>query len=168
MRFRRQKDIWQTKRVSEVTRSETEVCRIERKEYRGLCFIDIRIYKRSLEDWERFVPMWNNGIWIEDVFLDDVVEALVKAKDAPPVDKPVSASPQDRTGVVIDQIPATEREVYRITKGHDFVEIRRYMKIIGDKWRSYHTKGIVIADGSLEGMIGALKQARTKKLKTTK
>lgn len=165
MKFRRQKDIWQTKRISEVMRSETEVYRIERKEYRGLCFIDIRIYKRSLEDWERFVPMWNRGIWIEDVFLDDVIAALVKAKDAPGVDEPVSASPQDRTEVVIEQVPATEREVYRITKGHDFVEIRRYMKIIGDKWRSYHTKGIVISDGTLDGVIGALKQARPKKSK---
>ena len=165
MRFRRQKDIWQTKRVSEVTRSETEVYRIERKEYRGLRFIDIRIYKRSLEDWERFVPMWNSGIWIEDVFLDDVIDALVKAKDAPPVEKPASASPHDRTEVVIEQVPATEREVYRITKGHEFVEIRRYMKIIGDKWRCYQTKGIVIPDGSLEGVIGGLKQARTKKTK---
>lgn len=163
MKFRRQKDIFETKEICDVPRSEMEVYRIARKEYRGLSFIDIRVFRRALEDPDHLVPLWNKGIWIEDVFLDDVIAGLIKAQEAACIEKPINASLHEKTDIVIEQIPATEREVYRITKGHEFVEIRRYMKIIGDKWRCYQTKGIVIQESSLEDVIHGLKRARTRK-----
>lgn len=147
---------FKTQVVADVPRTERDVYRIAKKEYRGLRYVDIRIYYRTVEDGDPCIHSIH-GIWIEEPFLDDVIEGLERTKEAPFVPEPEGKKFHD---IVISHIPVMEGECYRVTKGHGYAEVRRYLIDKEKRWRLHMRRGIAINDECLDGVIEVLKRAR--------
>lgn len=146
---------YQTEVVCDLPRSENEVYRISRREYKGIHYVDLRIFFRSREDKDRLLPA-PKGICFEEKHLQALNSGLINARKAPAVQRPEG---MDFHSVVIAEIPATETEVYRISKGcgskNGFVDIRKFFKKNED-YVPYKKKGVSIQDSMLDDVITAL------------
>ena len=144
-----------TEAVCDIPRSENEVYRIARKEYKDRHFVDLRIFFKSKDDGDRLIPS-HKGIWIEEAYRQELIAGLVKARNASPVTKPEG---EGFNSVVVCDIPVSENEIFRISKGsgskNSFVDIRRFFEK-GGKYVPYKRKGVSIMESSLDDVITGL------------
>ena len=146
---------FKTEVVCDVPRSENEVYRIARKEYKDRQFVDLRIFFKSKDDGDRLIPS-HKGIWIEEAYRQELISGLVKARNASPVEKPEG---EGFNSVAVCDISVSENEILRISKGsgskNSFVDIRRFFEK-GGKFVPYKRKGVSITEPALDEVIAGL------------
>ncbi len=154
----RQTPEFKTEVVCEVKRSDSDVYRISRKEYKGKHFVDLRIFYRSKDDADRLIPS-GKGIWVEETLLQELITGLISARKFNAGEKPEKGNV---TSSVICDIPVSEDEVLRISKGcgskNVFVDIRRFWRK-GSGYCPSKRKGIAIHESSLDDVITGLMRA---------
>ncbi len=138
--------------LCDVPRSENDVYRISRNDYKGERYIDIRIFFRSKEDASLFIPT-SKGVCFPEKLREDVIAGLIVAKAAPAVQR---AEGEIFSSVKICEIPISETECYRISKGagekNAFVDMRKFFQKDGVYVPS-KTKGVSILGTSLQDVI---------------
>lgn len=145
----------QTNVAADVPRSENDVYRIARKEYKGRHFVDIRIFFRDKQDHTLLIPT-HKGICLDEAFREELASGLIRARQAAVVEK--SDTDPVRSIMVCD-IPLSETEICRISKGagnkNAFVDVRRFFKKDGD-YVPYKRKGVSITESALDDVITGL------------
>ena len=68
--------------MTDIKRNDTEIVRVSKREFRGHEFLDLRIY---YQDDEGDYKPTKKGITINPKLVDELIDALNKEKDAPPV-----------------------------------------------------------------------------------
>jgi hypothetical protein len=138
--------------LCDVPRSENDVYRISRNDYKGERYIDLRIFFRSKEDANLYIPVIK-GVCFPEKLREDVIAGLIMAKAAPQVER---AEGEIFSSVKICEIPISETECYRISKGagakNTFVDIRKFFQKDGVYVPS-KTKGVSILGTSLQDVI---------------
>ena len=146
---------FKTEIICDVKRSETEIYRISRKEYKGRHFMDLRIFFRSKNDRDRLVPT-HKGISIAEEIRQEVIVGLINARKASAVTKPEGEKVHS---VTICEIPVSETETFRISKGcgskNAFVDIRCFFKK-GNGCFPSKRKGVSITESCLDDVITGL------------
>lgn len=143
--------------VCDIPRSENDVYRISQGEGNGTAFVDLRIFFRS-KDGGNLLPT-KKGIAIKAQFRKEVLVGLQSAKQA--VAPPAAAGDQKVQSVAICDIPISESEIYRISKGRGkeacYVDLRVFFKN-GEGVYSPTRKGIAIWEAALDGVIQGLQK----------
>jgi len=143
-----------TEVVCDVPRSENEVYRIARKEYKGRHFVDLRIFFRAKEDRDRLIPT-HKGICLDETLREELIVGLIAARKA----TATKSEDSKVQSVVVCEIPVSENEVCRISKGsgskNSFVDIRRFFKKNGG-YVPYKQKGVSITESVLDAVITGL------------
>ncbi len=145
----------QTKNVvlCDVPRSGNDVYRISRNDYKGERYIDIRIFFRSKEDAALLIPT-SKGVCFPEKLREDVIAGLIVAKAAPSVERKEG---EIFSSVKICEIPISETEYYRISKGagakNTFVDIRKFFQQKDGAYVPSKTKGVSILGTSLQDVI---------------
>ncbi|MDD3460449.1 transcriptional coactivator p15 [Mesotoga sp. SC_3PWM13N19] len=70
------------KSLTDIKRNDTEIVRVSKREFKGHEFLDLRIY---YQDDEGDYKPTKKGITINPKLVDELIDALNKEKDAPPV-----------------------------------------------------------------------------------
>jgi hypothetical protein len=144
-----------TKVIADIPRSENDVYRIACKEYKDRHFVDVRIFFRDREDRNRLIPT-NKGICLDEARREEVIAGMIRARQADLGEKTDGEAVQS---VVICDIPVSETEVCRISKGsgskNTFVDVRRFFKKNGE-YVPYKRKGLSINVASLDDVITGL------------
>jgi len=145
----------QTVVLCDVPRSDNDVYRIARKEYKGERFIDLRIFFRSREDASKLVPT-SKGVCFREKLREDLIAGLIMARQAPEVER---AEGEQFRSVKICEVPLSETEHYRISKGagakNGFVDVRKFFQKDGAFIPSKR-KGLSILVASLDDVITGL------------
>ncbi len=145
-----------------IPRSENEVYRISKIAYKGTSFRDVRIFFKPKQE-DRLAPT-KKGLWIEEALLEEVVNGLVIAKNWPKVERPEGAKFHS---VTVWEIPLSEKEIYRISKGcgekNGFVDLRRFFKKDG-QFVPYKRKGVTITEACLDQVIEGLQLTEPRQL----
>ncbi|MFH0984281.1 MAG: PC4/YdbC family ssDNA-binding protein [Candidatus Omnitrophota bacterium] len=141
--------------LCDVPRSDNDVYRVSRSEYKGVCYFDLRIFFRSKADATLLVPT-TKGVCFPEKLREDIIAGLILARKASGVECPKGE--QFRSVKVCDVlISATEH--YRISKGsgakNTFVDIRKFFQKDGAYIPSKR-KGVTILEGSLDEVIMGL------------
>ncbi|HAY98781.1 transcriptional coactivator p15 [Mesotoga sp. Brook.08.YT.4.2.5.1] len=68
--------------MTDIKRNDTEIVRVSKREFKGHEFLDLRIY---YQDDEGDYKPTKKGITINPKLVDELIDALNKEKDAPPV-----------------------------------------------------------------------------------
>jgi hypothetical protein len=68
--------------LTDIKRNDTEIVRVSKREFKGHEFLDLRIY---YQDDEGDYKPTKKGITINPKLVDELIDALNKEKDAPPV-----------------------------------------------------------------------------------
>ena len=141
--------------LCDVPRSDNDVYRISRKEYKGTRYFDLRIFFRSKADATLLVPT-TKGVCFPEKLREDVIAGLIMARKASGVDCPEG---EQFRSVKILEVPISETEHYRISKGagakNEFIDIRKFFQKDGAYIPS-KTKGVSILGGSLDEVITGL------------
>ena len=144
-----------TEVIADVSKSESDVYRIARKEYKGRHFVDLRIFFRDKEDRARLIPT-HKGICLDETMREELIAGLIKARQA---SLPAKLEGEAIQSVVVCDIPVSENEVCRISKGsgskNTFVDVRRFFKKNGE-YVPYKRKGISINESVLDDVITGL------------
>lgn len=144
-----------TEVISDVSRSENDVYRIARKEYKGRRFVDLRIFFRDKEDRDRLIPT-HKGICLDETLREEIISGLIRARQASLPEKSEGEAIQS---IVVCDIPVSENEVCRISKGsgskNTFVDVRRFFKK-NDAFVPYKRKGLSINEAVLDDVITEL------------
>lgn len=139
--------------LCDVPRSENDIYRISRTEFKGERYIDLRIFFRSREDASRYIPAYK-GVCFPEKLREDMIAGLIVAKHAPEVEK---LEGEQFRSVKIVEIPVSQTECWRISKGsgakNAFVDIRKFMAREGGAFFPSKTKGVSILETSLEDVI---------------
>ena len=138
--------------LSDVLRSENDVYRITLTEFKGERYLDLRIFFRSKEDAALFIPT-SKGVCFPEKLREEVIAGLIMARVAPVVER---AEGEIFSSVKICEIPISETECYRISKGagekNAFVDMRKFFQKDGVYVPS-KTKGVSILGTSLQDVI---------------
>lgn len=138
--------------LCDVPRSENDLYRISRNDFKGERYIDLRIFFRSKEDASHYIPT-SKGVCFPERLREDVIAGLIMAKAAPAVER---AEGEIFSSVKICEIPISETECYRISKGtgekNTFVDIRKFFQKDGAYVPS-KTKGVSILGTALQDVI---------------
>ncbi|MDA9101160.1 transcriptional coactivator p15/PC4 family protein [Omnitrophica bacterium] len=139
----------------DVMRSENDVYRIARREYKGRHFVDVRIYYRSKQASDDLLPT-RKGICLEETLRQDLIEGLIRARQS---SLPEKTEGEGIQSISICDIPVSDNEVCRISKGQGkknaFVDIRRFFSKNGG-YVPYKHKGVCIAEAALDDVITGL------------
>ena len=138
--------------LADVPRSENDIYRISRKDYKGNRYLDLRIFFRAKDDRSKLVPS-AKGVCFAEKFREPVIAGLIKARTAPQAVRPEGVSV---ASVTVCDIPASETEIFRISKGcgqkATFVDIRKFYSKDGTYFPSKR-KGVSIPESALEDVI---------------
>ena len=143
--------------LADVPRSENDIYRISQKDYKGNRYLDLRIFFRAKDDRSKLVPS-AKGVCFAEKFREPVIAGLIKARTAPQAVRPEGVSV---ASVTVCDIPASETEIFRISKGcgtkNAFVDIRKFFAKDGAFIPS-KTKGVSVQESALEDVILGLMQ----------
>ena len=138
--------------LADIPRSENDIYRISQKDYKGNRYLDIRIFFRAKDDKAKLVPS-AKGVCFAEKFREPVIAGLIKARTAPQAVRPEGVSV---ASVTVCDIPASETEIFRISKGcgqkATFVDIRKFYSKDGSYFPSKR-KGVSIPESALEDVI---------------
>ena len=138
--------------LTDVPRSENDVYRISQKDYKGNRYLDLRIFFRAKDDRNKLVPS-AKGVCFAEKFREPVIAGLIKARTAPQAVRPEGVSV---ASVTVCDIPASETEIFRISKGcgqkATFIDIRKFYSKDGSYFPSKR-KGVSIPESALEDVI---------------
>ena len=141
--------------LCDVPRSDNDVYRISRKEYKGVWYFDLRIFFRSKADATLLVPT-TKGVCFPEKLREEVIAGLIMARKASGVECPEG---EQFRSVKVCEVPISETEHYRISKGsgakNTFVDIRKFFQKDGAYIPSKR-KGVSILGGSLDEVITGL------------
>lgn len=150
-----EKQYGEVKWFLDIPRSENDVYRLARKEFKGREFVDIRIFFRDRDERDRLIPTLK-GICFDETLRQEVITGLIKARQVTLEGKPEGETLQSK---VICDVPFSEKEVCRITKGvgskNTFVDVRRFFKK-GGEYIPYRNKGVAINEATLDEVITEL------------
>ena len=138
--------------LADIPRSENDIYRISQKDYKGNRYLDLRIFFRAKDDRSKLVPS-AKGVCFAEKFREPVIAGLIKARTAPQAVRPEGVSV---ASVTVCDIPASETEIFRISKGcgqkATFVDIRKFYSKDGSYFPSKR-KGVSIPESALEDVI---------------
>jgi len=144
--------------LADVPRSENDIYRISRKDYKGNRYLDLRIFFRAKDNKAKLVPS-AKGVCFAEKFREPVIAGLIKARTAPQAVRPEGVSVASFT---VCDIPISGTEIFRISKGcgqkATFVDIRKFYSKDGAYFPSKR-KGVSIPESALEDVILGLMPA---------
>jgi len=144
--------------LCDVPRSENDIYRISRNAYKGNRYIDLRVFFRAKDDRSKLVPT-SKGVCFAEIFREPVIAGLIKARTAP---QPVRTEGVSVASITVCDIPVSETEIFRISKGcgqkTTFVDIRKFFAKDGSYFPS-KKKGVSIPESALEEVILGLMPA---------
>jgi hypothetical protein len=139
--------------LCDVPRSENDIYRITRTEFKGERYLDLRIFFRSKEDASLYIPAFK-GVCFPEKLREDVIAGLIMAKASPQVER---AEGEMFSSVKICEIPISQTECYRISKGagakNAFVDLRKFITQKDGAFFPSKTKGVSILGTSLQDVI---------------
>ena len=143
--------------LADIPRSENDIYRISRTDYKGSHYLNIRIFFRAKDDTGTFRPSLK-GVCFPEKLREPVIAGLIKARTAPQAVKPEG---QSVASVTVCDIPVSETEIFRISKGcgtkNAFVDLRKFFAKDGAFIPS-KTKGVSVQEPALEDVILGLMQ----------
>lgn len=146
--------------LADVPRSENDIYRISRKDYKGKQYLDLRIFFRAKNDPATLVAS-SKGVCFRQMLREDVIAGLIKAKSA---STPAIPEGKNIASVTVCDIQVSETELFRISKGcgtkNTFVDVRKFMSRDGNYFPSKR-KGITIQESALEEVILGLMQTES-------
>lgn len=138
--------------LADVPRSENDIYRISRKEYKGKSYVDLRIFFRSKDDRSVLLPS-SKGVCFREMLREEIIAGLIKART---VSAPVVPAGKNIASVTVSDVQISETELFRISKGNGqksaFVDVRKFFAKDG-KYIPCKTKGISIQESALEEVI---------------
>lgn len=141
--------------LCDIPRSENDLYRITRKQFRGNCYTDLRIFFKPKGNELLLAPS-SHGLCFPDKFRKDIIAGLIKARQT---DLPERAEGGEFASVKVCEIPISETERYRISKGsgpkNAFVDVRKFFLKDGAYVPS-RRKGVSILGSSLDDVITGL------------
>ncbi len=144
--------------LADIPRSENDIYRISQKDYKGNRYLDLRIFFRAKDDKARLAPS-AKGVCFAEKFREPVIAGLIKARTAPQAVRPEGVSV---ASVTVCDIPVSETEIFRISKGCGqkaaFIDIRKFWSKDGSYFPSKR-KGVSISESVLEDVILGLMPA---------
>ncbi|MFH0986040.1 MAG: transcriptional coactivator p15/PC4 family protein [Candidatus Omnitrophota bacterium] len=138
--------------LADIPRSKNDIYRISQKNYKGNRYLDLRIFFRAKDGKAMFLPS-GKGVCFAEKFREAIIAGLIKARTAP---QAVRTEGVSVASVTVCDIPASETEIFRISKGcgqrATFVDIRKFYSKDGTYFPSKR-KGVSIPESVLEDVI---------------
>ena len=130
----------------------TKRLRTTTTDYKGSHYLNIRIFFRAKDDTGTLRPSLK-GVCFPEKLREPVIAGLIKARTAPQAVRPEG---QSVASVTVCDIPVSETEIFRISKGcgqkATFVDIRKFYSKDGSYFPSKR-KGVSIPESALEDVI---------------